>query len=373
MCTTKIQPKVKHNSWQRLLFTLFMILFSIGILAQLVQVRAEEDEEATRLQTGDRVTVERGDFLIEREIAPSLYLPKQDDLLFEYENATLGGIYVRHGDLVQEGDVLFTFIRQEDLAASEERRIRLEETERQADQQISSLREELEALRADLDQVSDAYSRQRTAIEIEIAEETLRWQEIQSNKAIAAVQDEIEQAAARDSVTELVAPYDGQVINLTGRRVGDRLNAWEYMCRIVGQEPFLLEVENRTGEFRQGSTVVIEYGPARSRESLTATVVADHSLLSPDLVDLRAWLAVEGISPADAASAVNPRVKANSQLVSNVLVVPRSAVIRQNQDYYVNLQTESGLQRRYIEVVNWNSDDYWVLTGIAEGDVLVIE
>ena len=175
------------------------------------------------------------------------------------------------------------------------------------------------------------------------------------------------------AVTELRAPFAGEITDLTGRKVGDRLNAWEYMGRLTGQEPLLLQVNNTYGEFRLGETVSVTHGTARDRIEIQAQVVADHTLLGPELVASTAWLALEGISARDAIQAINPKVTVHQQQIEDVLMLPRQAVIRQNQDFYVNLSTDSGIVRRYVQVGNWNSKDYWIVDGLEEGDTVVIE
>lgn len=350
-----------------------ILLICLFLLPVNALANNEDVDTQASYQPGDVVSVKRGTFVITREQAPDLYLPKQDVLFFEHGNASLESIEVRHGDFVRQGDVLMTFTRHEELAATESRRLRHEQAIRDSEQTTKELQEQIRDLRQWQSTSSDTHERQTIALDIQIVEENLRWHKIQSEKNILAIEEEILEATEDMAVETLVAPFDGQVFDITGRRAGDRLNNWEYMCRIVSQEPFLLEMSNSNNEYRQGSTVTIQHGPAKDRQTMTARVVADHSLLEPELVMQTAWLEIEGINPLEAVQAINPLVSAQLQRVEDVLLVPRRAVIRVNQEYYVNFRTDSGMVRRYVQVVNWNSDYYWIEDGLVEGDELVIE
>lgn len=370
--TRHVFNRVKRPQNHRGMKRMISLLLCAGMLQPLYVFNAA-DEEVIRYQPGDVIEVQRGEFIMTREQTPGYYLPKQEVLFFEHENATLASIEIRSGQMVQEGDVLMTFNRQEDLVATESSRIRLEQVMRQAEQNEINLQERITELRKTLAEASESFEKSRLAIEVKIAEENLRWQRVDSEKTIKEIQDEIAMAADDQAVTTVVAPFAGQVVDITGRKIGDKLNAWEYMCRLIGQEPFLLEVDNSSGEYRQGSTVTIEHGRAKERRQLTAKVVADHSLLGPELVGMKSWIELEGIDPAEAMNVINPRIFSNTHQVDDVIVVPRRAVTRQNQLYYVNLRSETGIQRRYIEIINWNQDDYWVQDGLAVGDKIVIE
>lgn len=333
----------------------------------------EDEEEGPAFQTGDQVDVMRGDFIITRDQSPYLYLPKQEALHFEHANAILASVEVRRGDMVEAGDVLMTFEREEDLAASESRRIELERLRSQVEQEENQIQNQLKDLRAALAAESDAQAAAILRIDIQIAEEQLRWQQSSNQRRIEALEEADREAKADLEVRELLAPFAGEIVDITSRKIGDRLDPWEYMGRIIGQEPFLLQVDNSNNEFRLGETVSIMHGPARERESMQAVVVADHSLLNPELVNATAWLAIEGVDAREAIEAINPKVQSEQQLVKDVLLLPRRAVMRQNQDFYVNLSTDSGIVRRYVQVGNWNPDVYWIIDGLEEGDSVVIE
>lgn len=352
------------------------ILIGSLAIAATASVRAaeEEDEEETvSLQPGDQVTVTRGDFIVSREQSPDLYLPKQEYLFFEYDNAVLASIEVRRGDMVEEGDLLMTFERQEDVAASESRRIELERLRANVAAETENMQNQIKDLQAELKAETDTTRRAILNIDIQIATENLRWQQSSNQRRIETLEEADRQAAEDLAVTELRAPFAGEITDLTSRKIGDRLNAWEYMGRLTGQEPLLLQVNNTYGEFRLGETVSVTHGTARDRIEIQAKVVADHTLLGPELVASTAWLALEGISARDAIQAINPKVTVHQQQIEDVLMLPRQAVIRQNQDFYVNLSTDSGIVRRYVQVGNWNSKDYWIVDGLEEGDTVVIE
>ncbi len=349
------------------------MLLTAAFLQPSLPSRAAGEDDVERYQPGDVVEVRMGDFVITKEQTPGYYLPNQEVLFFEHDNATLASIEVRHGDQVEEGDVLMTFIREEDKVASETRRLRLEEAVSRSDKERKQLEEAIASLKKELAASTDSFDRSRLGIEIKIAEENLRWQKQDSQRHINEITEEIEEAAEDLAVDMLVAPFSGQVVDITGRKEGDRLGYNEYMCRIIGQEPFLLEMDNGNGEYRHGSMVTIEHGPAKERERFQARVVADHSILGPSLLNERSWVELSGIDPSEAIRVINPRISANTHEVHDVLIVPRRAVTRQNQNYYVNLQSENGIQRRYVQVVNWNPDFYWIQDGLAVGDKIVIE
>lgn len=373
---TKMQhPRGRKKLLFKILLILLVLMLLLGPFIGLIALYAdtEEDQEEVTLQPGDTVTVELGSFRVAREQSPNYYLPKQEALYFEHSGASLAGIEVRNGEMVEAGDVLLTFSREEDLLAREQRRLRLEDAEAQFVKMRDQYKLQIDDLTKSLAATSDSYEYARLEIELSIAKENLRYHLESSALAIAKIEEEIALATEDEAQTELIAPFSGQVVDITSRKIGDRLAAGEYMCTLIGQDAFLLEMDNGSGEYRQGSTVTIEYGPAKDRSSIEAEVVADQSLLSPSLVNKRSYVNLGGIDPAVALQVVNPRVTANTISVDDVLIVPRKAVTRQNQNYYVNLQSETGIQRRYIQIVSWNQDYFWVQDGLSVGDKLVIE
>lgn len=333
----------------------------------------ENGEEVSDYQTGDTVHVKRGSFVITRSQSPDYYQPVQENLFIKHERTTLASINVRNGDRVEAGTVLMTFTREDDLAASESRRIELERARKnvasQEEQSVSQLADLRRALAAE----SDSYAATQLRLDIQIAEENLRWQRIQNQQWIDHLVEADEEAAAAMAETELLAPFAGEIRDITSRRVGDRLNNWEFMCRIIATEPFLLQLSNSYGEYRLGDTVTIEYGPAKERETLEAEVVSDFRLLGTELAADRAYLSLKDVSPSDALRAIKPIVITEQERVDNVLLLPRKAVQKQNQEFYVNLKTDTGLVRRYVQIGNWNTDVYWILDGLDEGDAVVIE
>lgn len=373
---------IKNRLSKKLEITSFILSGIIGMSLllsatshiQAANANANSDEdEGPAFQTGDQVEVMRGDFIISRDQSPYLYLPKQESLHFEHANAILASVEVRRGDMVEAGDILMTFEREEDLAASEARRIELERLRSQIEQEETQIQNQLKDLRAAVAAEPDTHQKAILRIDIQIAEEQLQWQQSSNERRLEALEEADREATADLEVTELLAPFAGEIVDITSRKIGDRLDPWEYMGRIIGQEPFLLQVDNSYNEFRLGEQVSIMHGPARERESMQALVVADQSLLDPELVNPTAWLAIEAVDAREAIQAINPKVQANQEAVKDVLLLPRRAVMRQNQDFFVNLSTDSGIVRRYVQVGNWNPDVYWIIDGLEEGDSVVIE
>lgn len=276
-----------------------------------------------------------------------------------YFGELMTGLYQQ----VKKGDVLFTIrVKGDDLELE-----RLERTLQRQRERLAELGKE---------------NREENRKAVEQMQET-----------VADLEKQLEELQADYAMTEVRAPYDGIVTNLSMElwtqtlKEGDLLQRNQQLLVLAKKGTDYIAVEDANGLLSYGNEAEIEYtGRDGDMKSTTGMVVTlNQASVSADLFgEGYALVRVSGEDAGEMAGSVlnsdgrwslsRFEVAVTTRKMENVLLVPKKAVLSYGGTTYVKLKQKDGTVL-YQSFVAGGSDNanYWVAEGLTEGMEVCIE
>ncbi|MDE5590984.1 MAG: hypothetical protein K2J60_17900 [Acetatifactor sp.] len=215
----------------------------------------------------------------------------------------------------------------------------------------------------------------------------------QGKETIAELEKLVEEMKADFAMTEIRAPYDGIVTDLSWElwwnmlESGDLLQKNQALLMLAEQGSNYIMVEDPNGLLTYGNVADIEYnGADGSKRKTTGLVVTlNQACVSAELFgDGYALIRVSGEDAGDMSGSVFGSdgrwslsrfdVTVATRKMENVLLVPKKAVTSYGGVTYVKLKQKDG-SVLYRSFLAGGSDDknYWVIEGLTEGMEVCIE
>lgn len=215
----------------------------------------------------------------------------------------------------------------------------------------------------------------------------------QGKETVAELEKLVEEMKADYAMTEIRAPYDGIVTDLSidlwwnRLKSGDMLQKGQSLLMLAEQGSNYIMVEDPNGLLTYGNVADIEYnGADGSRRKTTGLVVTlNQTCVSAELFgEGYALIRVSGEDAGDMAGSIfngdgswtlnRFDVTAVTRKMENVLLVPKKAVMSYGGVTYVKLKQEDG-SVLYQSFLAGGADDayYWVAEGLMEGMEVCIE
>lgn len=209
--------------------------------------------------------------------------------------------------------------------------------------------------------------KQLARIELETQQFELRNAEQQ--RALQAERSDITDAQSELVVT---APMDGVVTSLQYIVPGVTCYRGQSVMGLYDPTQYLLRSDNGLmGAFRVGQAVTIEYGRNNDRLTATGTVVYSDELLPTNLKQGGAAISVDG--DVDPAMLINPTVHSSQAKLDNVLLLPKTAVYKDNGISFVRLLSDGTVRKRFVLTGVNSTGSVMVLDGLQSGDTVIIE
>ncbi|MES9993255.1 MAG: efflux RND transporter periplasmic adaptor subunit [Candidatus Thiodiazotropha sp.] len=366
---------------RRIFLTLAILLTTIVVVASLFLTRPQADVEM-RQPGVTRVEVTQ---VVRRDLLPSVKFtgvlrPRQvASMRFEVAGE-LSGREVEPGESVSKGDLLLRLENEDYLDAVSENESQLAETRATLERDGALLKlaqenrqlaereyQRLEKLgKGSLASVSTRESARQQLLNLKSEEARLVFSQ-QSGKARLTRQEAALNRARRNlQRTRLTAPFKGRV-NRVMVEVGDYVQGSNPVLELIDDAALELDVAvsgDVAAALILGQQLSVDVEGQRVNGELVALQI------DPDpqthTHPLRIRIPGEGMLPGQLG-----RVDLPLRPRRNVLVVPASAVLREEGKNYVFLVRENRLQRR--EVVPGIRHGDWLLLrqGVEEGDMLV--
>ena len=337
---------------------------------------AQEDIIASDQMTVEEVnyntvTVVSGTF--ERPVSNSLseYYPLVYPLKFEGSNAKFIEYTVKRGDEVKAGDVLARFEITGSDAAMESMELNLRRAEEALEEGLRDREEQIRLKRAEVSEEKDSYVREKKMLEMRKMEIEMEQYRFRQEYSIAGQRKAVEEERANRAANELIAPVDGVVADVKYKKLDDAVSTNEVLITLSSTDVMLLRVDNSSGSFRYNMPVTVTVGSNKKSTDLTGRVVAsDHAIDEKDQTGHALIL----LDPYDESIKLrNPKVKASYMLLEEELIVPRKAATLENGKYYVTKLVDGMVQKRYVQYAESNTSEVWLLQGVSEGDVLIVD
>lgn len=288
---------------------------------------------------------------------------RQRWLTFPHDNAWHSETLVENGARVRKGDVLMRFRRDND-----------ESQARRLDYAIDDLEAAWRTQRAD-------YAQRLEALAEAEGEESPAWRllDIERSRALANYEGqrqrlgrEREALRAEQEATELVAPFDGVIVNLNRLHPDTLVQPWEGLLELRDDAHMLWRFEDSRRQFRYGQRVTVRYGPARDQREVEGEVVSTAALLERTEGSSEVIVRLLDVPPEEEIRITNARVEGRSTELLGVLTVSRRAVYSQSGRSYVYLLEDGIMKKRYFVGGAENVDYVQVVNGLQAGDIVVV-
>ena len=302
--------------------------------------------------------------------------PDYTTLQSDFQNASVAAVYVKNNDLVKEGDVLVEFKIDYSEADLNAMRVNFAIAEREYDAALAAQNAAVAAAEAALAAAEGgmATAVRRAELALEAARTTRDYQTAQRLKSLEVQREALAAFEARIADNKLLAPRDGIVSNMAYLTVGGSVAPGTDICGLCTPELFLLKGEiGIINSLRYNQAVEVTL----SREE---TVYAGKVVSAPNVVGEGQTGAVL-IAPEPALAAfADPRerpqrvtVTAERYALENALVVPTAAMHTEDGARYVYIYENGIVKKRYVATGLTGASVIQIISGLAEGQAVVVD
>ncbi len=356
---------------KRICFSLLLgILLSLTACQKAAPASAEPVFAPPEEGNYKTAQVERGDYIQKTTAAGSLFFPVSTDLYAERPNLRLKKFLVSEKQEVKKGDVLAEFTSEESEAALLAKELAYKEGAAALERGKRSRMEAIEQAKKDMQYT---YSNERALRELEIKKMESQYQQyvFSAERDQRLLQDEIQNRKAEQISTQIVAPYDGCIDKLTYLNPGDQVQQGDLLITMYSTDRVLVRVDNSSRRFRYNMPVTVEAGPKNNRSSYPGTVVAAADSLPAGQDSGTAYIELDQSVPAEDLEN-NLTVTGNTVELLDVLIAKQAAQTLSEGKSYVNILENGLVHKRYIIMGAWDAGVFWILDGLKEGQILVL-
>ena len=323
--------------------------------------------EQTNYET---VPVTASDYTKPAQGGGALYFTTYAELTWDTANSRIEEIYVDRGSMVKKGDVLASFTTEIRVSELENLRLQLQRAQEALEEGKAERMKEINHAKRVLDY---NFSREKKIAQLELESMQISYDMYvyQQEDAIAKIAKKI--ADIEELVTEntIVAPYDGIVESVISYNPGDSVNKGAVIVKMYDTSRFYVGVKEGANKLRYNQTVALEAGRKNQRKQFSGRVITAPDVL-PEEAGAVALIEVDdNITPEDLRISVNYQV--NTEEMTDVIMIGRQAITQENGKFYVNVLEDDMVKKRYITVGSNNLQEYWVLDGLTEGQILVLD
>ena len=322
------------------------------------------------------VKVQMGGYERVRTGTANAIFPLQFELRWEEDGTYYQQAAVTVGQTVKEGDPLVYFRRDEDRIALETLKLQLK---RKRESHAAEDARRLAAIAAAQENRNTLQEQGATAYELETAR--LNGEKLQveyeqflytSGKELARLEEqltEMEQAAQRNV---LLAPHDGVIDSVTKLQTGDKVTPGQVLITMHATDKVLLKAERSSENLRYNTDVIIRIGNIDSPSIYTGKVIVAANILPTGVSQDMTLIEVDQeIAEKDLKKVI--KYEGTVEALSNVLVVDQRAVQREEGKFYVRILDGDTVQKRYVAAVKVNAEKVWILDGLSEGQLLIVD
>ena len=320
-----------------LLLAVSLLVLGTGCSKLLPQ---EEDSLAVPLVTPASVeyktyTCELSDISNNVSMVGDFYAASQQNLYFTFDQGRLLEMLVEAGDTVTKGDVLATV----DTVA--------------IDEQITLQQYEVDRAQKNYDMTTDG-----------TAERDLANIELKKQKYIKSML--VEQMDG----SSIVAPYDGVITYTNKLAVGEVVSAYQTVITIADPTSYIVETDSEdAASLSVGAVADVVYKDV----TYQATVIETPTTIDEESTSGQtAYLQLNDGIPEGANNGANVTINYVTEESSNVIVVPKSAVIYSNNRQYVYVLSDGIRVEADVAIGIIGLTSVEILSGLSVGDVVIL-
>lgn len=302
--------------------------------------------------------------------------PLQFELSWEEAGTYYQEAAVTAGQIVEEGDPLVYFQREEDQIALETLKLQL--TRKQENNAAEDARQ-LAAIAAAQQKINTLKEQGATAYELEKARlnrEKLQVEYEQflytSGKELTRLEEELTEMERSVQRNVLLAPHDGVIDSVTKIQPGDKVTQGQVLVTMHATDKVLLKAQSTSENLRYNTDVIIRIGNIDSPSIYTGKVIVAPNILPAGISQDMTLIEVDQeIAEKDLKRII--KYEGTVEALSNVLVVDQRAVQREEGKLFVRILDGDMVRKRYVSAVKVNTEKMWILDGLSEGQRLIVD
>ncbi len=335
----------------------------------------EEDSADTQTFNGYKVhTLAYGDFQTESAaFSANPNVIETTVVRAEYSSGTMR--------LVQMMDLRYGFVKKGDvlaLVSMETNELDLEELEiklSRVKERYNEFKTEFEASHEEARKEISVYELPGKIDRIEFYQAELDFarQEQSYLKQIESYEEQIEELKGLMNMTQILAPTDGIVTEVNRESAGTKLENGDMIAKIIPADQMYMGFEDSLFHYAYGNDMTFIVGRNIQAKEFSAKVITTNGkALSSDWNRQISYIQAS-VQPYDVLTEGPFYVKAITNVMKNVLLIPFDAVTTENGKFFVTVLNEDGtLEKTQFLAGGNNTEYYWVYDGLAEGTSVLI-
>lgn len=378
---------------QKVVRSILLVMAAILLLQGCSLMPEEEEVLAPPVLEPEAVEyttqkVERGDIANTVNGSGTIASTKQYALSFPYRSGYIKEIYVKQGDTVESGQLLAELDTDSLDKDIEKKELEIEKLQIELDGlKAESPSNELERKRLKLDYLRDrleAYPDEALDLNYQIQDLELEIEELEQapednylveskEKDLEIAQIDLEDLQLTREKSRIVSPCAGQVVFLEEIGVGDYIAAQKVLLTVADPSDLVLEYTGTSAlKMKVGMPVTVSLA-GTEYEGEVVTTPSDFPLEEQETKKETVLIRVDGL-PEEAEIGDSASFEVVLEEKQDVLIVPKRAVMQYMGVYTARVLSEDNIRsERDIEVGIETATQYEVISGLEEGDVVILE
>ncbi|MBR4342625.1 MAG: efflux RND transporter periplasmic adaptor subunit [Lachnospiraceae bacterium] len=331
--------------------------------------------EQTVAQNVKTTVVEKGEFYITGAIQASLDFTSSQWVFNDISEGTVHfqQFLVSQGDIVKKGDPIAEISVSADEIEKEEVELNLEAAKRNLEEYTADTMALIKQYKAASQQGSER-DRRLAELSYERLMNTFKTEVEKRENRIDEYSIRLDEIENLENTKYIKATTDG-IIGFTNRfRKGEVITNWTFLCVINDPSQVRVVVEGGSDLLRYNMPVkIVRSGGNSKTVELTGRVLTLKSSASSvnlmakdDIIEI--YGDTSDLRPGDEVS-----VKFDKVYVPDALMVTKSAVKSDKKGSFVNVFIDGFSSKRYVVVGGADGMRSWIVSGVEEGDIIILE
>lgn len=301
----------------------------------------------------------------------------------EANEANLIEFKVNEGDFVKKGDEILTYECVYDKAEQKQKELDVERMEKEYSAGLHQRQAEIKAIKNELKNLKDSSERKIKKIELEKMKHSLIKFEA-TKKRVDEAREDLNEYIAGNKSGSIRASKDGYVIELTKPEEDSTYKKGDSIVKYSMKEKFHIEAEDDVSTGigpRYGSTVKVVVEGQKGQDNITVSGIVKSANNIQSTENMQGRVYVELLEkPQNVNWSNNIKVYYTHLKVEDAIIVPFGAVQTETtgggteteETPFVYVYENDVPQKRYVRVVDENSDYYRIAEGVSEGDKIAV-
>ena len=192
-------------------------------------------------------------------------------------------------------------------------------------------------------------------------------------KQLTDYRERIEAMQKNAGINKIVAPKSGFVLAVADLKAGQELRNGDWICSMAPSDKLMLEFTDETMHYGYGMDLQMLTGDLRLATPYEVKAVSALGKVLYGNWDKTRTKIAGDYDMADLMKNRKFVVTGTTNVMKNVLVLPKEAVTKENQKYFVTiLHEDQTLEKKQFLVGGENNQYYWVYEGLEAGMKIVL-